>query len=125
VDCKLASSCEISCGNKSCIKGVECAGSSCTIDCSDYACAQVPIICRAKSCKIDCAGLQSCHQVQCANQPQSCEITCSGVQSCGTLLQSDAAQTNIACEATDTCMGAKALCCEDGVVCTGSAPTCP
>jgi hypothetical protein len=89
----------------------------------------VPVICRAKSCAINCSGLQSCHQVQCANGPQTCDIDCTGVQSCGTLLQSDAAKTTIACDATDTCAGAapaaSGLCCNGNATCTGdNVPDC-
>jgi hypothetical protein len=126
VDCQLASSCQINCGENSCTKGVSCAGSSCGVTCSGQtSCSITPVVCNAKTCDIDCSGGQSCHQVQCGAQVESCTIGCGGVQACGTLVSSGADQTDVTCNGEDTCAGAKTLCCEDGVTCSGdNAPPC-
>jgi hypothetical protein len=126
VDCTAADSCQINCPDNSCTKGVSCSGSSCTVSCSGQtACSITPVVCSAKSCNITCSGGQSCHQVQCSAQVDTCSIDCGGVQACGTLLSSGADHTEVSCAGTDTCAGAKALCCQDGVTCSGNnAPSC-
>ena len=125
VDCSKASSCDITCGNSSCFKGVNCAGSSCVVGCADQACSIVPIVCQAKSCDLNCPGLQSCKELRCLGAAQTCSIECGGVQSCGTSFQSTAPQTTIVCTEQGSCSAMITACCNGSAKCSGMyAPHC-
>jgi hypothetical protein len=90
-------------------------------------CSLIGITCSADVCDLSCTGNQSCIKWFCKEAPSECNVTCGGIQSCGTETGSNAAQTNIACDAAGSCDVATtiALCCGGGAHCSGDfAPTC-